>query len=183
MQNHACDSDQWKERDRERRETVERYHRLRDIQEDFVVAMQAAKTRKERQRLMNEMGAYRQKHRQEDVARGKRVPGGRIQMHAIMWPRWIEVAVNHEMAAREIYAELVRSGRIGIGGINQSLVTVAASACTIEALYADVVYLISEQPKVRTTLGRIGQVIDAAFGLNAGQSTTTNHDLPRPKVE
>jgi hypothetical protein len=50
-------------------------------------------------------------------------------------------------------------------------------------LYADVVYLISEQPKVRTTLGRIGQVIDAAFGLNAGQSTTTNHDLPRPKVE
>jgi hypothetical protein len=32
-----------------------------------------------------------------------------------MWPRWIEVAVNHEMAAREIYAELVRSGRIGIG--------------------------------------------------------------------
>lgn len=73
-------SDQWKERDRERRETVERYHRLRDIEEDFVVAMQAAKTREERQRLMNEMGAYRQKHRQEDVARGKRVPGGRIQM-------------------------------------------------------------------------------------------------------
>jgi hypothetical protein len=50
-------------------------------------------------------------------------------------------------------------------------------------LYADVVYLTSEQPKVRTTHGRIGQVIDAAFGLNAGQSTTTNHDLPRPKVE
>ena len=108
-------SDQWKERDRERRETVKRYHRLRDIEEDFVVAMQAAKTREERQRLMNEMGAYRQKHRQEDVARGKRVPGGRIQIHAIMWPRWIEVAVNHEMAAREIYAELVRAGRIGIG--------------------------------------------------------------------
>ena len=100
-------SDQWKERDRERRETVERYHRLKDIEQDFVVAKQAAKSREERQRLMNEMGAYRQKHRQEDLARGKRVPGGRIQMHAIMWPRWIEVAVNHEMAARKIYAELV----------------------------------------------------------------------------
>ena len=74
-----------------------------------------SKTREERQRLMNEMGAYRQKHRQDDVARGKRVPGGRIQMHAIMWPRWIEVAVNHEMAAREIYAELVEAGRIGSG--------------------------------------------------------------------
>ena len=94
-------SDQWK-RDRERRETVERYHRLKDIEEDFVVAKHAAKTREERRRQMNEMGAYRQKHRQEDVARGKRVPGGRIQVHAIMWPRWIEVAVNHEMAAREI---------------------------------------------------------------------------------
>jgi hypothetical protein len=41
-------SDQWMERDRERRETVERYHRLKDIEEDFVVAKQAAKTREER---------------------------------------------------------------------------------------------------------------------------------------
>jgi hypothetical protein len=66
-----------------------------------------------------------------------------------------------------------RAGRIGSGrNFNQSLVAVAASACTIEALCADVVYLISEQPKVRTTHGRIGQVIDAAFGLNAGQSST-----------
>jgi hypothetical protein len=72
-------SDQWKERDRERRETVERYHR-KDFEDDFVVAKHAAKTCEERQRLMNEMGAYRQKHRHEDVARGKRVPGGRIQM-------------------------------------------------------------------------------------------------------
>jgi len=53
-------SDQWNERDRVRRETVERYHRLKDFEEDFVVAKQAAKTRGERQRLMNEMGAYRQ---------------------------------------------------------------------------------------------------------------------------
>jgi hypothetical protein len=99
-------------------------------------------------------------------------------MHAIMWPRWIEVAVNHEMAAREIYAELVegRTDRLR-EEFNQSLVAVAASACTIEALYADVVYLISEQPKVRTTHGRIGQVIDAAFGLNAGQSSTTRDQL------
>jgi len=171
-------SNQWKKRDRERRETVERYHRLKDFEEDFVVAKQAAKTREERQRLMNEMGAYRQKHRQEDVARGKRVPGGRIQMHAIMWPRWIEVAVNHEMAAREIYAELVegRTDRLR-EEFNQSIVAVAASACTIEALYADVVYLISEQPKIRTTHRRIGQVIDAAFGLNAGQSSTTRDQL------
>jgi len=43
-------SNQWKERDRERRETVERYHRLKDFEEDFVVAKQAAKTREERGR-------------------------------------------------------------------------------------------------------------------------------------
>ena len=123
---------------------------------------------------MNEMGTYRQ----EDVARGKRVPGGRIQMHAIIWPRWIEVAVNQEMAARQIYAELVegRTDRLREEFI-QSLVAVAASARTIEALYADVVYLISEQRKVRTTHGRIGQVIDAAFGLNAGQSSSTRDQL------
>jgi hypothetical protein len=131
VQNHACDLGPV-EGTRERRETVERYHPLKDFEEDFVVAKQAAKTREERQRLMNEMGAYRQKHRQEDVARGKR---GRIQMHAIMWPRWIEVAVNHEMAAREIYAELVegRTDRLR-EEFNQSLVAVAASACTIEAV-------------------------------------------------
>ena len=123
---------------------------------------------------MNEMGTYRQ----EDVARGKRVPGGRIQMHAIIWPRWIEVAVNQEMAARQIYAELVegRTDRLREEFI-QSLVAVTASARTIEALYADVVYLISEQRKVRTTHGRIGQVIDAAFGLNAGQSSSTRDQL------
>jgi len=99
-------------------------------------------------------------------------------MHAIMWPRWIEVAVNHEMAAREIYAELVEGSTDRLREeFNQSLVAVAASACTIEALYADAVYLISEQPKIRTTHGRIGQVIDAAFRLNAGQSSTTGDQL------
>ncbi len=41
----------------------------------------------------------------------------------------------------------------------------------------DVVYLISEQPKVRTTHGRIGQMIDPALGLNAGQSSTTRDQL------
>ena len=107
---------------------------------------------------MNEMGAYRQKHRQEDVARGKRVPGGRIQMHAIMWPRWIEVAVNHEMAAREIYAELVEGRTDPLREeFNQSLVAIAASACAIEALYADVVYLTSEQPKSGRRTGGSGR--------------------------
>jgi hypothetical protein len=82
------------------------------------------------------------------------------------------------MAARQIYAELVegRTDRLREEFI-QSLVAVAASARTIEALYADVVYLISEQRKVRTTHGRIGQVIDAAFGLNAGRSSSTRDQL------
>jgi hypothetical protein len=166
------------ERDRERRETVERYHRLKDFEEDFVVAKQTAKTPEERQRLMNEMGAYRQKHREEDVARGKRVPGFAIRMHSIMWPRWIEVAVNHEMVAHEIYAELAegRTHRLS-EELNQSLVAVIASACMIEALYADVVYLIPEQAKARTTPGRIAQVIDAAFGLDRGHSSTTRDQL------
>ena len=87
-------SDQWMERDRERRGTVERYHRLKDFEEGFVIAKQAANTREERQRLMNDMAAYRRKHREEDVARGKRVPGFAVQMHQIMWSRWIARALS-----------------------------------------------------------------------------------------
>jgi hypothetical protein len=34
---------------------------------------------------MNDMAAYRPNHREEDVARGKRVPGFAVQMHQIMW--------------------------------------------------------------------------------------------------
>ena len=42
VQNHACDvAGPVMERDRERRETVERYHRLKDLEEDFVFAQQA----------------------------------------------------------------------------------------------------------------------------------------------
>jgi hypothetical protein len=55
--------------------------------------------------------------------------------------------------------------------------TYSASADTGTNLRRPCFYLISEQPKIRTTHGRIGQVIDAAFGLNAGQLSTTRDQL------
>jgi hypothetical protein len=62
------------------------------------------------------------------------------------------------MAAREIYAELVegRTDRLR-EEFNQSLVAVAASACTIEALYADVVYLISSSRRSGRRTGGSGR--------------------------
>ena len=138
-------SKQWPQRDRERRETVERYHRLKDVEEDFVIAKAAAKTREERQPLMDQMYAYRRKHREGDVERGKRPTGlgVSVQMRKIMRARWIEIAVEHELAAREAYRQILAGRTEGlVEELRQSLVAITASASTLESLYEDVGYLI-----------------------------------------
>lgn len=45
--------------------------------------------------------------RQEDMAAGRRAAGEGIRMHQVMWGRWAEAAVEHELAAREAFAAVV----------------------------------------------------------------------------
>ena len=96
-----------RERDAERRETVERYHRLKDVEEDYGRAMSSAMSSDDRQTLMDNVAAYRQRHREKDVERGKQPRGGGVVMEQIMWARWAEVMIDHELAAREAYTAIV----------------------------------------------------------------------------
>jgi hypothetical protein len=81
---------------RERRAWVERQERFKDLQEEYERRSAAASTPEERRQLAQAFSEQRRAHREEDVRLGKRSPGLAVQMHQIMWARWIEVAVEHE---------------------------------------------------------------------------------------
>ena len=131
------------ERDRERRETVQRYHQLKDAEEDFDIAKARASSREERQRLMNGLNALRSQHRAEDVRRGKRQAGTGFLMHQCMWARWIEIAHEHQQGAVSAYNEILAGNTAPLViELRESLVAFAATAATIEALHEDTKYLI-----------------------------------------
>ena len=166
------------ERDRERRETVERYHRLKDVEEDFDLAKARVTSQEERQRLMEDMSAFRSQHRAEDVRRGKRQPGTGILMHQIMWARWIEIAREHEQRAVSAYAE-IRAGNTKhlVSELREGLVACAAAASTIEALYEDTKYLIPERCPKSTAAKTIADGLAAAFGLADAERQALVGDL------
>ena len=158
------------ERDRERRETVERYHKLKDVEEDFDVHLTDAESPAERQRLIDEMSSFRKRHREEDVARGKRSLGlstASITMHQIMWARWVEIAADNLVGAQKAF-ERIRAGQVDhlVVELRYSLVAVTASACVVEAVYEDVKYLIPQRSGQATDAAQeVGQGLTQAFGL------------------
>lgn len=153
-------------RDQLRRETVERYHRLKDAEEDFGQAKAKAKSPEERQRLSTELARFRRQHREEDIQRGKRAPGLAIRMHQIMWARWIEVAAAHEAAAAEAFGAICAGDTTRlVDELRQSLVAVTAAASTVEAMYEDVKYLIPARPPRDTAAERICAGLTESFGL------------------
>jgi hypothetical protein len=153
-------------RDGERRETVERYHRLKDVEEDFAIAKARASSPEERQRLMEEMSRFRTDHREQDIQRGKRSRGVGIMMHQIMWARWLEVASEHEKAAAIAHAQ-IRAGETQylLDELKAGLVVVAPAASTVEALYEDTRYLIPERARKSTAAKRFADGLAAAFGF------------------
>jgi hypothetical protein len=167
-----------RERDRLRRETVERYHRLKDAEEEFDLASAAAASPLERERLMNEFAEFRRRHREEDMLRGKRPPGFAIQMHQIMWARWIEITAAHELAARAAYDEICAGQTAKLTEeLRQSLVAIAAAASTVEALYEDLKYLVPERPQYHSAAERVSDGLSTAFGLPQDTSTALLKEL------
>ena len=99
-------------------------------------------------------------------------------MHQIMWARWIEVAADHEQAAGRAYAEICRGNTSMLTEeLRQSLVAITAAACTVEALYEDVRYLIPERRRLDSTAERVTDGLVAAFGLPDESSTALLQDL------
>lgn len=153
-------------RDQDRRLTVGRYHQLKDREDDFEEAKAVTADPAERQRLMDDMAAFRQAHRLEDVARQKRPLGGGVMMQQIMWVPWIQIAVEQELVARRAHVK-VRAGDTSflVDELRASLVATAAAASTIEALVEELKYLIPERPQKATTAKSNLDVLNAALGL------------------
>jgi hypothetical protein len=119
-------------------------------------------------------------HREEDVLRGMRSsgPGIGIAMHQIMWARWIEVTRDHEQRAAAAYAA-ISAGETQhlVDELREGLVTFAAAASTVEALYEDTKYLIPERRRKPTAAKAIADALAAALGFPDAERLRLMRDL------
>ena len=155
-----------------RRAWTERKQTFKDRDEDFVRAKVAATTNEERRALSQDFAEYRRAHREEDLAAGRRAAGTAIVMHQIMWARWAEVAVEHELIAREAFAGVVANPDAGsiLQDFRASLVAVTGAAYAIEAVYGDIKYLIPEQPRRNSRELLLWHAFNQGFGIPASAS-------------
>lgn len=88
-------------------------------------------------------------------------------MHQIMWARWVEVAVEHELEARQAFKELMSRAHSDplLVEFRASLVALTAAAHTIEALYGDIKYLIPIQPRQDKRHQQLRHSFRVAFGI------------------
>lgn len=165
--------------EQERRSWVEREQRFKDLEEDFQRRIDAAATPEDVRELKHAFGEERRSFRQEAVELGKRSPGLSVAMHQIMWARWIEVAVEHELEARRAFGEVVahpESGAI-LREFRASLVAITASAHTIEAVFGDVKYLIPEQPRRDKRHKFLRRAFRVAFGVSGPEDQLLGREL------
>ena len=163
----------------ERRAWVERQQRFKDLEEEHQRRLAAATTPEERRALSQDFGTHRREHREEDVRMGKRAPGLSVRMQQIMWARWIEVAVEHELEARDAFRDLksrAHSDALLIE-FRASLVAVTAAAYTIEALFGDIKYLIPAQPRRDNRHKQLRHAFSAAFGIPDAEDQRLAGDL------
>jgi hypothetical protein len=167
--------------EQERRVWVERQERFKDVQETYEQDQAAATTREERKQLMQVFAKQRRAHREEDVRLGKRLPGVSVSMHRIMWATWIEVAVEHELEAREalqgIVANLDNAGDQLVREFQVSLVAVTSAADAIEAVFGDIKYRIPVQPPRDKRHKVLRHAFSTAFGLSGQMDQRLGREL------
>lgn len=176
------DSEDWESgRNRERRETVRRYHVLKDFEEDFGAAKAATSDPEERRRLDEEMYAYRCAHREEDARLGKRSRGRGISiaMRQNLWARWLEVTAEHWRIAEAAHHDIRARRRDDaiMDELRASLVVCTAATAAVEALYEDVRYLIPLRPRRAHRAHQMSDGIAVTFGLHADQERKLRGDL------
>ncbi|WP_143091546.1 hypothetical protein [Lentzea albida] len=167
-------------REQERREWVTRQEAFKDAGEAYEAALAAAKSDSEKKDLQHAFSEYRTAHRQEDIRRGKRLPGTHVAMHQIMWARWLEVAVEHELLAREAFPELLAKAKSDaiLREFRASLVAVTSSAYTVEAFFGDIKYLLpapTTKPNKRHLM--LSSAFKLAFGMSDSEHSRLQHDL------
>jgi hypothetical protein len=139
----------------------------------------AASSPEEKRQLAQVFSEQRRTHREEDVRLGKRSPGLAVRMHQIMWARWIEVAVEHELEARRAYLDIVAKPESDaiVREFHASLVTVTAAAHTIEAVFGDIKYLIPPQPRRDKRHQELRHGFRLAFGVSGATDQRLAEDL------
>lgn len=132
----------------DRRAHAEKRERYLDLEENYNRDIAQAQNNEERSRLMSTFSALRSAYCQDEVAAGRRHPGGSIVMHQIMWVRWIEAAVEQERKAIDACVEILggASARL-LEELRASMLSLTASAYTVEALYGDIKYLVPVQKR------------------------------------
>lgn len=151
--------------EQERRARVERQERFKDLQEDYERRLPSCPP-DERRQLKQWFSDERRKYREAEVALGKRLPGTHVATQQIMWARWLEVAIEHELEARQAYL-LIKSDP-GTGLTREfpaSLVAVSATAHTVEALFGDIKYRIPRQPLRKPRHSELRHAFQLAFGI------------------
>ena len=163
----------------ERRAWVERQERFKDLQEEYERRSAAASSPEERRQLAQAFSEQRRDHREEDVRIGKRSPGLAVRMHQIMWARWIEVAVEHELEARRAYLDIVAKPESDaiLREFRASLVAVTAAAHTIEAVFGDIKYLIPPQPRRDKRHQELRHGFRVAFGVSGAPDERLAEEL------
>lgn len=170
------------ELERKRRAWVEREEGLLDLTEQYEQDRAAATTPEEQKRVMEEFTAKRRTHREEDVRAGRRPPGVSVVMHQIMWARWLEVAVEHELRARDAFKKLLEGRNETLGDelgdeFRASLVAVTASAHTAEALFGDIKYRIPAQERRAKRYLVLCHAFKVAFGVRAPEHEALKREL------
>lgn len=123
---------------------MERRETFNDRSERFDSEKMAAKTDAEREALMEQFDSERRTYRLEEEASGRRSPGINILGKQVMWSDWVDIAVHHAVAANE--ALIGGSGAAALAAeFRAALVAVTASTHAIEAIYAELKYLVPSQ--------------------------------------
>jgi hypothetical protein len=163
----------------ERRAWVERQEEFKDMQEDYDRQVAAVTNPDKRREITMQFAAARQAHRREDIALGKRSPGLGIAMRQIMWARWMEVAVEHEVEARRCFREIVAKAESDsvLREFRASLVAVTASAHTIEAVFGEIKFLIPPQPRRDKRHGELRHAFRIAFGIPDADDSRLANEL------
>jgi hypothetical protein len=156
--------------EQKRRAWVRRVQSFKDRSEDYDRALAATNDEAVQRRLVEEFAAYRMAHRREDVEAGRRPNGPSVLMRQVMWGRWLEIAVEHESAAKRSFRQIVADPTSGahMPEFRDSLVAVTAAAYCVEALYGEIKYLIDPVEVTRPTRSRIlARTFREAFGIDA----------------
>ena len=164
--------------ERQRRSWVERQEQWKDVEETYN-RESASASPEERRRLMARFAEQRKAHREEDVELGKRAPGFGIQMQQVMWARWIEVAIEHELVARTAYADILAkpSSDPLLREFHASLVAITGAAYSIEALFREFKYLVPAQPRRDKRHLTLSRAFGNVFGLPDDRSEVLARDL------